>query len=183
MSTESLRAPSVGTISRRDREGLAGRGRIVWAACPDCAAERWVPVRTPDVTCRRCSRARLAAEGHFDRIRALPSRTANRDQRREKNPQWRGGRRRHASGYVLVLLAADDPMRPMAQADGLVMEHRLVMARALGRPLHSMEQVHHLNGRKDDNRLQNLELWTRSHPSGVRATDAHCPTCTCGGAR
>ena len=50
-------------------------------------------------------------------------------------------------------------------------QHRQVMEEMLGRPLMRHENVHHLNGDRGDNSPRNLELWSRSQPSGQRALD------------
>lgn len=52
-----------------------------------------------------------------------------------------------------------------------VMEHRIIMERELGRELLPHENVHHINGVRDDNRPENLELWSTSQPSGQRVVD------------
>lgn len=69
-------------------------------------------------------------------------------------------RRMTAQGYVSISVAGR-----------AAMEHRVVMEQELGRPLRDFENVHHKNGIRDDNRLENLELWTKSQPSGQRPED------------
>lgn len=85
------------------------------------------------------------------------------------NPQNnKGGKRMTANGYVELTM----PEHPNARGrNGCVFEHVVVMSNMIGRPLTSKETVHHKNGIRDDNRPENLELWTSDHPSGQRAAD------------
>lgn len=53
----------------------------------------------------------------------------------------------------------------------VVQEHRIIMEQMLGRELFTDENVHHINGVRDDNRPENLELWSTSQPQGQRVGD------------
>ena len=92
-----------------------------------------------------------------------------------KNAKWKGGETvtRHAGGGYIKQLCHG---HPFADAGGYVMQHRLVMEQVLGRPLLPTERVHHKNGDRQDNRPENLELWTgvdasKKDPHGVRVVD------------
>jgi predicted RNA-binding Zn-ribbon protein involved in translation (DUF1610 family) len=83
------------------------------------------------------------------------------------NSRWRGGIHYNGFGYILEYC----PTNPHATKAGCVLQHRLVMESVLGRYLLDTEYVHHINGIRDDNRPENLELWSDVHPSGVRIID------------
>lgn len=83
------------------------------------------------------------------------------------NRIWKGGRIVNKRGYVMIR----SPQHPKANGKSYVFEHRLVMEAHLGRFLLSDENVHHLNGIRDDNRIENLELWTMSQPPGQRPAE------------
>ncbi len=70
------------------------------------------------------------------------------------SPQWKGGRRPHNSGYIMVYA----PDHPRANNVGSVLEHILICERALGRYLPPQAEVHHVNEVKDENRNSNLVI-------------------------
>ena len=84
----------------------------------------------------------------------------------EGSPSWKGGKIYHRKGYIMRKI----PGHP--KNNGYVFEHILVMEEYLGRLLLPGENVHHINGVRDDNRLENLELWVKPQPTGIRAKDA-----------
>lgn len=71
------------------------------------------------------------------------------------------------SGYVIMYY----PEHPNSWKGGKIFEHTYVMSEHLGRPLKPNENVHHINGVKDDNRIENLELWCRQQPCGQRVNE------------
>lgn len=86
--------------------------------------------------------------------------------RGESHGSWTGGRVRIGQ-YWAVLVSPDDPLFCMAQKTGYVLEHRLVMARLLGRPLSDAETVHHIDDDKANNEPSNLQLRFGRHGKGV----------------
>lgn len=128
-------------------------------------------------TCANCSREfeTVDKRQRFCSVTCAQVGKARTSGRRAYN--WKGGRIVHATGYI-KLLAHGHP-RVAGKARPYVFEHILVMEKMLGRYLLPHERVHHKNGRRDDNREENLELWRTKDPAGVRAGDYHCPGCIC----
>jgi len=89
------------------------------------------------------------------------------------HPHWKGGRWQ-SSGYIQAHVDSSDQMSVMRNNSGYVLEHRLVMARQLGRPLLPTETVHHVNGVRDDNRPENLQLRVGRHGKGTALRCLDC---------
>ena len=94
------------------------------------------------------------------------------------HPRWVEAERKKRDGFThktkgyRYIYRPDHPMaREKKPYIGWMLEHRFVMSEHLGRNLEDYENVHHLNGVKTDNRLENLELWSTSQPFGQRVID------------
>lgn len=175
----ALRTIAICNRCKRERPILPSFGLCVY--CREAERKgRKVRPRAVIGICSRCDRERLLIDGKCPRCRDLetrghlPQRSPEwrqriaDSQRGEKNHAYRGGRIIDKHGYVWVLAAGDPIAEAMltSSSKGYVQEHRLAVARLLGRPLRRGETVHHINGERDDNRLENLQLRQGQHGPG-----------------
>lgn len=125
----------------------------IYYACPDCGFARWIEtiqLKRHQGRCNKCAgKAKTGKPNYL--LRGV------------NNGSWKGGRLLLKSGYIRVPMYPEDPLVKMARHDAkdshyYILEHRLVMGRHLGHCLEPWEVVHHLNGNRSDNRLENLEL-------------------------
>ncbi|MBU2060079.1 MAG: HNH endonuclease [Gammaproteobacteria bacterium] len=126
--------PNAGDKVKGNTIGKKDNRLYIWKECVDCGKGKWVILTqaNPSIHCRSCA----------SRIR------------------WKKSRRPLPmnDGYILIRLEPNDFYYPMVDHRGYVREHRLVVAKSLGRCLHSWEIIHHRNGDKSDNRLENLQI-------------------------
>jgi hypothetical protein len=116
---------NVGDIKTGEELGLNFKTqRYIYETCPNCRNNRWVQIQSAGKypKCRKC---------------------INKGKVGENNGHWNGGRKVNKGGYIEVLLQPDDPYYPMATKSGYVREHRLAIAKKLGRCLEKWEEVHH----------------------------------------
>ncbi len=157
--------PQIGEFRTVPRPNGKGTHKHIWVACAECGKERWVLNYQWDRgQCKICHHCYvinhsviMRPEYHYQ-IRGAG------------NTNWKGGVRLDQDGYILVYIDKDDPFYPMTGNRGsYVLEHRLVMAKALGRCLTSEELVHHIDGNRVNNKLLNLEITNHeSHQLGYR---------------
>jgi transposase-like protein len=143
------------------------------------------PVAAEDSEIRRLREQRVSVRQIARDLGIKPHRVLQRcramgiaEKKMPRGPQnflWKDGRTyRHGTGYYYVAVNLEDPLRVMAYSNGQVPEHRLVMARSLGRPLTRSEPVHHINGDRTDNRIENLQLRKGNHGKGAAFACLDC---------
>lgn len=112
-------------------------------------------------SCTRGGERNKYCLGHYQRVKKHGNPLESRP------IEERNGWYLHSTGYIVI----PKPGHPNAQKSGSIMEHIYVMSEFLGRPLVPRETVHHKNGQRWDNRIENLELWSGNHPKGARVAD------------
>lgn len=133
-----------------------GQTRIRWTCLCDCGEETEIF-------------GDYLRSGHIRSCGCLSKESASSRQG-ERHPSWKGGRHKNRHGYINVTRPPAFPGNEDRHRLS-ALEHHIVMSQHLGRPLHKDETVHHKNGIRDDNRIENLELWASKHCPGQRVSD------------
>ena len=97
-------------------------------------------------------------EGATEKEKEVNSIIRGKSREGEKCCNWKGGKKVTDKGYILISKRG----YPTTDANGYIFEHRYIMCEYLGRILRNDEIVHHINGKKQDNRIENLKVMTNS---------------------
>ena len=110
--------------------------------------------------CVKCNKEfeTIPAEIRKGRMFCSKSCRASATQNGSDSHRWKGEKKINYQGYVLIY----KPKHPYCNKDRYIQEHRLIIEKHLGRYLHPFEVIHHKNRVKIDNRLENLEIITKS---------------------
>lgn len=148
--------PEIGEIEKYRYKGI-GRTKStyyhIWLPCNTCGKPKWF----------QCNKNGIFQSHATGRCPKCGCGIANKNRTGEKSNLWKGGIH-HCGGYILLRLESDSFFYSMTNVNGYVPEHRLVMAKQLGRCLHPWEIVHHKGVRftgienRSDNLIDNLEL-------------------------
>lgn len=119
---------------------------------------KWMIGKTHSLeTCNKISKSNIGKTGYWKGKKFSSEHIKNRSvsQSGVNNGKWKGGKTFDKDGYVLILCKN----HPFSINKRYIREHRLVMEKNIGRHLLPEEVVHHINGIKNDNRIENLELF------------------------
>ena len=167
-----------------------------WYECIECGkrfylppsrkvSEKWKPYCSNKCRLSRRNKCKQCGKEFYcvpSRVGKFCSKTcyyeSMRGFRGADHPQWKGGRFKRSDGYIII--------RNPKEQTKFVLEHRVVMANHIGRELERTEDVHHINGIRDDNRIENLKLLSHgahkalhtTKPATERAfTEVECKFC------
>jgi hypothetical protein len=84
-----------------------------------------------------------------------------------KPEKTKAEKKKTTAGYMQIFVGN----HPRSDKNGYVLEHIAVMEKKIGRFVQKSESVHHINGQRGDNRIENLELWDKAHPAGQRNSE------------